>query len=106
MPAGEFFLTRGPGPPISPTVSALGIDLKRLDLVILTHRHNDHTAGLSQVLHENPGVTICTPFEGAQFNTPIPPPLQNLIKRSVASVPDDMRYFGGDVPADNRPESP
>jgi 7,8-dihydropterin-6-yl-methyl-4-(beta-D-ribofuranosyl)aminobenzene 5'-phosphate synthase len=87
-------------------VSALGIDLKRLDLVILTHRHNDHTAGLSQVLHENPGVTICTPFEGAQFNTPIPPPLQNLIKRSVASVPDDMRYFGGDVPADNRPESP
>jgi 7,8-dihydropterin-6-yl-methyl-4-(beta-D-ribofuranosyl)aminobenzene 5'-phosphate synthase len=87
-------------------VSALGIDLKRLDFVILTHRHDDHTAGLSQVLRENPGVTIYTPFEGAQFNTPIPPRLQNLIKRSVDSVPDDMRYFGGDVPADNRPETP
>ena len=34
--------------------SALGVDLKRLDFVTITHRHNDHTAGLSHVLRENP----------------------------------------------------
>src|SRR5436190_7959382 len=34
--------------------SALGIDLKRLDFVMISHRHDDHTAGLSHVLHENP----------------------------------------------------
>src|SRR5215203_2812221 len=35
-------------------VEALKIDLKSLDFVVTTHRHNDHTAGLHQVLRENP----------------------------------------------------
>src|ERR1044072_1537458 len=75
-------------------VSTLGIDLKRLDFVVITHRHNDHTAGLNLVLRENPDVTIYTPVEGAGFNSLTPPPLMNLIKRYVASVPDDLRDFG------------
>jgi len=87
-------------------VSALGIDLKRVDLVVLTHRHNDHTAGLGHVLRENPSVTIYTPIEPAGFNSPISPPLTNLIKRYVASVPEDLRYFGGSVPSDISPEAP
>jgi 7,8-dihydropterin-6-yl-methyl-4-(beta-D-ribofuranosyl)aminobenzene 5'-phosphate synthase len=87
-------------------VSALKVDLKSLDFVVITHRHNDHTAGLNQVLRENPTVTIYTPIEGAGFNTPTPAPLMNLIRRNVASVPDDLRYFGGEPPAQNRPDSP
>ena len=87
-------------------VSALKIDLKRLDFVVITHRHNDHTAGLNQVLRENPTVTIYTPIEGAGFNSLTPAPLMNLIRRQVASVPDDLRYFGGEPPAQNRSDSP
>jgi 7,8-dihydropterin-6-yl-methyl-4-(beta-D-ribofuranosyl)aminobenzene 5'-phosphate synthase len=87
-------------------VAALNIDLKTLDFVVITHRHNDHTAGLNHVLRENPGVTIYTPIEGAQFNSPIPPSLTNLIKRYIESVPDDMRYFSGNQPPDSRPETP
>src|SRR5215212_1953152 len=34
-------------------VKLLGVDLKNLDFVVLSHRHNDHTAGLHQVLREN-----------------------------------------------------
>jgi 7,8-dihydropterin-6-yl-methyl-4-(beta-D-ribofuranosyl)aminobenzene 5'-phosphate synthase len=30
----------------------------------------------------------------------------NLIKRYVASVPDDLRYFGGNSPTENRSQSP
>src|SRR5262249_46749976 len=53
-------------------VKSLGVDLKKLDFVVLTHRHNDHTAGLSYVLRENPAVKIYTPAEPAAFNTPTP----------------------------------
>jgi 7,8-dihydropterin-6-yl-methyl-4-(beta-D-ribofuranosyl)aminobenzene 5'-phosphate synthase len=86
--------------------SALGADLKRLDFVVLSHRHNDHTAGLNHVLRENPAVSIYTPIEGAGFNSPTPAPLVNLIKRNVESVPDDLRYFGGNPPAKMDPEAP
>ncbi len=86
-------------------VSALGIDLKRLDGVLLSHRHSDHTAGLAHVLSLNPDVTVYAPFEGAQFNTPIPPGLTNLIRRYVAQVPDDLRYFSGSAEGDYRPEA-
>src|SRR6185436_11009093 len=86
--------------------SALGVDLKNLDFVVISHRHNDHTGGLNHVLSENPNVTIYTPVEGAGFNSPIPPGLLNLIKRNIASVPDELRYFGGNPPTDLRTEPP
>jgi 7,8-dihydropterin-6-yl-methyl-4-(beta-D-ribofuranosyl)aminobenzene 5'-phosphate synthase len=87
-------------------VSALGIDLKNLDFVVISHRHNDHTAGLHYVLRENPGVTIYTPVEGAAFDVPTAPAFMNLIKRYVASVPDELRYFGGTPPSEIRYEPP
>jgi 7,8-dihydropterin-6-yl-methyl-4-(beta-D-ribofuranosyl)aminobenzene 5'-phosphate synthase len=87
-------------------VKSLGIDLKNLDFVVISHRHNDHTAGLNYVLRENPTVTIYTPLEPAGFNTPTPPAVMNLIRRYVESVPDELRYFGGNPPSENSPESP
>jgi 7,8-dihydropterin-6-yl-methyl-4-(beta-D-ribofuranosyl)aminobenzene 5'-phosphate synthase len=101
-----LFDTGGNDADFASNASALGIDLKRLDFVVLSHRHNDHTAGLNQVLNEYPDVTIYTPFEAGAFNSPIPGPLMNLIRRSVASVPDDLRYFGGDPPANMKPGAP
>jgi 7,8-dihydropterin-6-yl-methyl-4-(beta-D-ribofuranosyl)aminobenzene 5'-phosphate synthase len=82
-----LFDTGGNDADFAANASALGVDLKKLDFVVLSHRHNDHTAGLNHVLAENPDVTIYTPFEGGGFNSPIPGPLMNLIKRNVASVP-------------------
>jgi 7,8-dihydropterin-6-yl-methyl-4-(beta-D-ribofuranosyl)aminobenzene 5'-phosphate synthase len=101
-----LFDTGSKGADFAYNANALGVDLKNLDFVVLSHRHNDHTAGLNHVLRENPRVTIYTPFEGAGFNTPTGPPLLNLIKRYVASVPDELRYFGGNPPTANRPEAP
>jgi 7,8-dihydropterin-6-yl-methyl-4-(beta-D-ribofuranosyl)aminobenzene 5'-phosphate synthase len=86
--------------------SALGVDLKNLDFVVISHRHNDHTGGLNHVLSENPNVTIYTPFEGAGFNSASPPALLNMMKRQVATVPEELRYFGGNPPAENRSEAP
>jgi 7,8-dihydropterin-6-yl-methyl-4-(beta-D-ribofuranosyl)aminobenzene 5'-phosphate synthase len=79
---------------------ALGVDLTKLDFVVLTHRHGDHTSGLSHVLAVNPGVRIYTPAEPAYFDTPAPPGLEKLIKRRVDTAPEEMHYYGGkDYPA-------
>ena len=42
---------------------ALGIDLRRLDFVAISHRHGDHTSGLNHLLEVNPEVKIHTPDE-------------------------------------------
>jgi len=45
-------------------VKAKGVDLTKLDFVVLSHRHSDHMAGLNHVLSVNPGVVIYAPKEG------------------------------------------
>jgi 7,8-dihydropterin-6-yl-methyl-4-(beta-D-ribofuranosyl)aminobenzene 5'-phosphate synthase len=78
--------------------NALGADLARLDFVVVTHRHGDHTSGLHQVLKVNPSVRIYTPAEPANFDTPTSPGLVNLIRRRVETAPEDMHYFDGKYP--------
>ena len=79
-------------------VEQLGVDLTRLDFVVLSHRHGDHTSGLHHVLSVNPHVTIYTPRELGGFSTPLPPGLRKLIDREVEGLPLDLRYFDGEVP--------
>ena len=87
-------------------VTPLGVDLSRLDFVVLSHRHGDHTSGLLHVLKLNPGVKIYTPAEQQNFHTPSAPGLVNLIKRHVDSAPEDMHYFDGKVPPQIGSDSP
>jgi len=99
-----LFDTGGNTKDFAANATALGVDLKKLDFVALSHRHNDHTAGLNHVLRENPAVTIYTPVEGGGFGSPLP--LTTVIKRQVAAVPDDLRYYGGNPPDENRADPP
>src|SRR5688572_10864851 len=48
-------------------VKALGVDLRNLDAVVISHRHGDHTSGLTYLLKVNPDVAIYSPVEGAFF---------------------------------------
>jgi 7,8-dihydropterin-6-yl-methyl-4-(beta-D-ribofuranosyl)aminobenzene 5'-phosphate synthase len=78
-------------------VRALGVDLKRLDFVVISHRHGDHTGGLAYLLRVNPKVTIYVPNERfGLFGGPVP----GSIIRPDTSLPPRMRYFGGDEPAE------
>lgn len=77
---------------------ALGVDLTRLDFVVITHRHGDHTSGLHHVLKVNPKVPIYAPLEPANFGNATGPALVKLIKRRVDSAPEDMHYFDGKYP--------
>jgi 7,8-dihydropterin-6-yl-methyl-4-(beta-D-ribofuranosyl)aminobenzene 5'-phosphate synthase len=75
-------------------VVQLGVDLRNLDAVVISHRHGDHTSGLSYLLQVSPAVKIYTPVEGAFFKAPLP--LAFLARD--ASVPAEMKYFGGHDP--------
>jgi len=87
-------------------VNSLGVDLKGLDFVVISHRHNDHTGGLHHVLQQNPEVPIYTPVEGAGFNSLSPAGLIAMMRRKVPTVPEELQYFGGNPPSENRSDSP
>ena len=77
-------------------VKALGVDLRRLDLVVISHRHGAHTAGLHHLLSVNPKVKIYAPAD-EHFGGPTP---RVFFQRPDESLPPEMRYFGGRPPAD------
>ena len=43
---------------------AKGVDLSKLDFVIMSHRHGDHMGGLAYLLSVNPRVKIYAPRDG------------------------------------------
>jgi 7,8-dihydropterin-6-yl-methyl-4-(beta-D-ribofuranosyl)aminobenzene 5'-phosphate synthase len=75
-------------------VKQLGIDLKRLDAVVNSHRHGDHTSGLTHLLDVNSEVKIYAPQEGAFFKSRLP---AGFLKPHP-DVPPDLRYFEGKPP--------
>jgi 7,8-dihydropterin-6-yl-methyl-4-(beta-D-ribofuranosyl)aminobenzene 5'-phosphate synthase len=76
-------------------VKALGVDLSKLDFVVISHRHSDHTTGLKYLLSVSPNVPIYAPLESFGIFGGAAPP--TLIKQ-VASLPERMRYYGGKYP--------
>jgi 7,8-dihydropterin-6-yl-methyl-4-(beta-D-ribofuranosyl)aminobenzene 5'-phosphate synthase len=77
-------------------VKVLGVDLTKLDFVVISHRHADHTTGLRYVLKVNPNVTVYVPADGANGfgGGPIP----KTFLRADESLPAKMKYFGGTEP--------
>src|SRR5271156_3970096 len=77
-------------------VKTLGIDLTKLDFVVISHRHADHTTGLRYVLKVNPNVTVYVPADGSNgFGGA---PISATFLRADESLPAKMRYFGGTEP--------
>jgi 7,8-dihydropterin-6-yl-methyl-4-(beta-D-ribofuranosyl)aminobenzene 5'-phosphate synthase len=76
-------------------VKAKGIDLTKLDFVVLSHRHSDHMAGLNYVLSVNPAVRIYAPKEGfGIYGSSLP----SSFYRKDDSLPPEMRYYDGKPP--------
>ena len=77
-------------------VKALGVDLTKLDFVVISHRHADHATGLRYVLRVNPNVTVYVPSDGSNgFGGAAFP--QAFLRRDE-SLPAKMRYFTGEQP--------
>lgn len=73
-------------------VEVAGVDLARLDFVIISHRHLDHSAGLAHLLRANPAVRIYVPKESfGVFGSSLP----SKFYRKQDSLPREMRYYDG-----------
>src|SRR5579863_9638969 len=48
---------------LAKNVKAKGVDLRKLDFVVLSHRHSDHVGGFSYLFSVNPQVKIYAPKE-------------------------------------------
>jgi 7,8-dihydropterin-6-yl-methyl-4-(beta-D-ribofuranosyl)aminobenzene 5'-phosphate synthase len=83
-------------------VKHLGVDLARLDAVVISHRHGDHTTGLEVLVAANPTVPIYAPQEAAFFKGGAP---KEFLERD-RSLPAEMRYFDGEDPSALRSGTP
>lgn len=80
---------------LSKNVQATGVDLTKLDFVVLSHRHSDHIGGSSLLRTLNPQVKIYAPKESfGVFGSDIP----GSFYRKDESLPAKMRYYDGKPP--------
>ena len=76
-------------------VKAAGVDLRNIDFVVISHRHADHTSGITYLLTVNPKVPIYVPDEPwGLFARGV----KNDFYRKDPSLPSEMRYYGGHPP--------
>jgi len=74
---------------------AKGIDLSKLDFVVMSHRHGDHMGGLDYLLRVNPRVTIYAPKESfGVYGADLP----SSFYRKDPSLPPEQRYYNGAPP--------
>jgi 7,8-dihydropterin-6-yl-methyl-4-(beta-D-ribofuranosyl)aminobenzene 5'-phosphate synthase len=76
---------------------AKGVDLSRLDFVVMSHRHGDHMGGMEYLLSVNPAVHIYAPKDvGGVYGDQYPGSLYQT--RPDPTLPTEERYFGGTPP--------
>jgi 7,8-dihydropterin-6-yl-methyl-4-(beta-D-ribofuranosyl)aminobenzene 5'-phosphate synthase len=76
-------------------VRAAGVDLTKLDFVVMSHRHGDHMGGMTFLLSVSPKVKIYAPQEGfGVYGASLP----GSFYRKDESLPPEMRYYDGKPP--------
>ena len=81
---------------LAQNAKAKGIDLSKLDFVVMSHRHGDHMGGMAHLLSVNPKVKIYAPKEGfGVYGADLP----STFYRKDASLPPEQRYYDGAPPA-------
>jgi 7,8-dihydropterin-6-yl-methyl-4-(beta-D-ribofuranosyl)aminobenzene 5'-phosphate synthase len=83
-------------------VNQLNVDLTKLDAVVISHRHGDHTSGLNYLVKVNSTVKIYAPIESAYFNSPAPV----AFLQRTPGLPPNMSYYRGVQPDAFRSGSP
>src|SRR5205814_9406878 len=91
-----LFDTGNNGDILAQNAKAKGIDLSKLDFVVMSHRHGDHMGGMAHLLSRNPKVKIYAPKEGfGVYGADLP----STFYRKDASLPPEQRYYDGAPPA-------
>jgi 7,8-dihydropterin-6-yl-methyl-4-(beta-D-ribofuranosyl)aminobenzene 5'-phosphate synthase len=75
-------------------VVALGIDLKTIDIAVVSHAHFDHLNGIDYLLEVNPQVKIYFP-EDIFWGSPCPFDATGQDAHAAEQLPKHMQYFDG-----------
>src|SRR2546423_15573875 len=90
-----LFDTGNNGDTLAQNAKAKGIDLAKLDFVVMSHRHGDHMGGMAYLLSVNPKVKIYAPKEGfGVYGADLP----STFYRKDPSLLAEQRYYGGAPP--------
>jgi 7,8-dihydropterin-6-yl-methyl-4-(beta-D-ribofuranosyl)aminobenzene 5'-phosphate synthase len=90
-----LFDTGNNGDILAANAKAKGIDLSKLDFVVMSHRHGDHMGGMAYLLSVNPKVKIYAPKEGfGVYGADLP----SSFYRKDPTLPPEQRYYGGTPP--------
>jgi 7,8-dihydropterin-6-yl-methyl-4-(beta-D-ribofuranosyl)aminobenzene 5'-phosphate synthase len=90
-----LFDTGNNGDILGQNAKAKGIDLSKLDFVVMSHRHGDHMGGLAHLLRVNPSVKIYAPKEGfGVYGADLP----GTFYRKDDSLRPEERYYDGAPP--------
>jgi 7,8-dihydropterin-6-yl-methyl-4-(beta-D-ribofuranosyl)aminobenzene 5'-phosphate synthase len=80
---------------LAQNAKAKGVNLSKLDFVVMSHRHGDHIGGLAYLLSVNPKVRIYAPKEGfGVYGADLP----SSFYRKDESLPPEQRYYDGKPP--------
>lgn len=80
---------------LAKNASVKGVDLSKLDFVVMSHRHGDHMGGMDYLLRVNPTVKIYAPKEGfGVYGSDLP----GSFYRKDPSLPSEQQYYAGKPP--------
>lgn len=77
-------------------IKTLKINLKKVDIAILSHGHYDHMGGFDYLLKVNPKVKIYLPKDFFSLGAPTVFPFRETEPELANSLPKKEQYFGGE----------
>jgi 7,8-dihydropterin-6-yl-methyl-4-(beta-D-ribofuranosyl)aminobenzene 5'-phosphate synthase len=87
---------------LAKNAKAKGVDLKKLDFVVLSHRHGDHIGGFTFIRNVNPRIKVYAPKENfGVFGSDLPSTFyrkrrlaarRNALLRGCAARDDEIRH--------------
>lgn len=77
-------------------LKTLKIDLRKIDITVISHGHYDHTGGFDYLLSVNPKVKIYAPNDFFSLGAPIKFPFRETEPNVAKTLPKDEQYFRGE----------
>jgi 7,8-dihydropterin-6-yl-methyl-4-(beta-D-ribofuranosyl)aminobenzene 5'-phosphate synthase len=84
-------------------VKALGVDLSKVDVAIVSHSHYDHIGGFDFLLEKNPKVKIYLPNDFIGLGAPTKFPFRERDPAAAEKLSKDDLYFRGGQSTDGFP---
>ena len=77
-------------------LKALKIDLKKIDIAIVSHGHYDHVGGFDYLFSINSKVKIYAPYDFFSLGAPTKFPFRETEPELAKTLPKDEQYFRGE----------